>query len=63
MEVQEAHRVADLRAQARRLGRVLNLVDVLIAGTALVHGLGIATRSTADFAGHGITLIDPWQVP
>lgn len=61
--VQEADRAADLRVQARRQGRVLNLADALIAGTALAHGLGIATRNTADFADHGIALTDPWQVP
>jgi predicted nucleic acid-binding protein len=36
-------------------------VDSLIAATALVHGLTVATRNTADFDGCGVPLINPWQ--
>lgn len=35
--------------------------DALIAATALVHGMTIATRNTADFATMGVALIDPWK--
>ena len=35
----EAERAALLRVQARRAGRVLELADALIAGTAVVHDL------------------------
>jgi toxin FitB len=35
--------------------------DAFIAATALVHGLIVATRNTADFDGCGVQLIDPWQ--
>jgi toxin FitB len=35
--------------------------DALIAATALVHGLTLATRNTADFAPMGVRLFDPWQ--
>ena len=34
--------------------------DGLLAATALVHGLGVATRNTADFARAGVALLDPW---
>ena len=34
--------------------------DALIAATALVHGMAVATRNTADFAATGVALIDPW---
>ena len=34
--------------------------DALIAATALVHGLTVATRNTADFAPTGVALINPW---
>lgn len=37
--------------------------DALIAATALVHGLTLVARNTADFASLGLTLLDPWQVP
>ncbi len=33
--------------------------DALIAATALVHGLGVATRNRADFERAGLTLVDP----
>ncbi len=58
----EAYQAAVLRAQARRAGRVLNLADGLIAGTALVHGLRVATRNTADFANHGMEVANPWDI-
>jgi predicted nucleic acid-binding protein len=35
--------------------------DALIAATALVHGLTLATRNTADFAPMGVRLLNPWQ--
>jgi toxin FitB len=34
--------------------------DVLIAGTAHVHGLTVVTRRTADFLATGVALLDPW---
>lgn len=35
--------------------------DALIAATAFVHGLGVATRKTRDFAPTGIPLVNPWE--
>lgn len=35
--------------------------DALIAATALVHGLTMVTRNTADFASAGVALLDPWE--
>lgn len=34
--------------------------DALIAATALVHGMTVATRNTADFAPTGVPLLNPW---
>ena len=34
--------------------------DAMIAATALVHDLTVATRNVRDFAGTGVRLIDPW---
>jgi len=34
--------------------------DAWIAATGLVHDLTIVTRNVADFAGTGVTLLDPW---
>jgi predicted nucleic acid-binding protein len=36
--------------------------DALIAATALVHGMTVATRNIADFKDTGVGLINPWQV-
>ncbi len=33
---------------------------MLIAATAIVHGLTVATRNVADFAPTGVALVDPW---
>ena len=36
--------------------------DALIAATALVHRLTVATRNVRDFEPLGVALIDPWNV-
>ena len=35
--------------------------DALIAATALVHGLIVVTRNTADLVATDVALLDPWQ--
>jgi toxin FitB len=37
--------------------------DALIAATALVHGLTVVTRNTADFEPMGVALLNPWIAP
>ena len=59
----EAEWAARFRAQARRSGRTLDLGDALIAGTAKVHGLSLATRNVRDFRGLGIDIVNPWEAP
>ena len=36
------------------------LRDCLIAATALVHGMTVATRNVSDFVATGVDLLDPW---
>jgi len=44
-----------------RAGRPAPAVDSLLAATALQHDLTLVTRNTADFAGTGVRLINPWN--
>lgn len=34
--------------------------DALIAATAIVHGMTVVTRNTADFKSTGVPLFNPW---
>ena len=51
-----ARRCAGLHVPDPRADR-----DALIAATALVHGLVVVTRNTADFVATGVSLLDPWK--
>ena len=53
---QIAMRCAHLHIPDRR-----NEVDALIAATALVHGLTVATRNVRDFEGTGVVVVNPWE--
>ena len=57
-----AESAARLRAQARRMGRPLDLGDALIAGIAQSNVLTIATRNVGDFDYVEVTVISPWEV-
>jgi len=46
--------------ERRAAGRPISLADGQIAATARAQGAAIATRNTADFAGCGLAVIDPW---
>ena len=56
IDEQIAMRCAHLHIPDRR-----NEVDALIAATALVHGLTVATRNVRDFEGTGVVVVNPWQ--
>ena len=51
-----ATRCAHLHVPDRR-----NEADALIAATALVHDMIVVTRTTKDFWGTGVVVVDPWQ--
>jgi predicted nucleic acid-binding protein len=52
---------AQLLARLRAGGRAMPVKDSLIAATALVHGLTVATRNRADFDKAGVGIIDPFS--
>ena len=53
-------RWAELVADLRKRGESMPIKDSLIAATALVHGLTVATRNTTDFRKTGAAVIDPF---
>ena len=52
---------AGLLATLRKSGRAMPIKDSLIAATALVHGLTVATRNRSDFEKAGIAVVDPFR--
>ena len=56
-----AERSGILRALADAQGRPADPLDALIAASAQVSGLTLATRNTRDFEAFGIALINPWD--
>lgn len=56
VDITVARRAAKLHVPRTRPER-----DAMIAATALVHGMAVATRNTGDFDGSGVRLIDPWR--
>ena len=51
-----AQRSARLHVPDRRNER-----DALIAATALVHGMTVATRNVVDFRPTGVAILNPWE--
>ncbi len=51
---------AALLARLRAKGRAIPIKDSLIAATALVHDLTVATRNRADFNAAGVRVLDPF---
>jgi hypothetical protein len=59
-EAETGLRWAELLARLRAAGRAMPIKDSLMAATALVHDLVVATRNRADFANAGVRVIDPF---
>ena len=49
-----------LRGQLAATGNVRSQADMLIAATAAHHGLVLVTRNVRDFAGCGVSLLNPF---
>lgn len=56
-----AERAARFRARSRRSGLTVALGDTLIAGTAAIHDLTVATRNVHDFEKLAAEFINPWE--
>jgi len=59
-EAETGLRWAKLLAALRASGRAMPIKDSLIASTALVHDLVVATRNRRDFEYAGIEIVDPF---
>jgi predicted nucleic acid-binding protein len=59
--LETANRWASMRADMEQAGRIIPVIDGLIAATALEHGLQIVTRNTADFSSVAVGVINPFE--
>lgn len=50
-----------LVAEAKRKGRVLAVIDGLLAATALHHNLTVVSRNASDFKDAQVQVLNPWQ--
>lgn len=46
--------------EGRRVGHTFSQPDLIIAATALHHGLTLVSRNTSDFEKAGVPLLNPW---
>lgn len=56
-----ATQAATFRSKAKQQGRIVHLADALIASTAKVHDLVIATRNVKDFVSLEVEIVNPWN--
>ena len=56
-----AERWGALDAQQQLAGSPLGVADVMIAATALEHGLVMVTRNVKHFVSLGVPLLNPWE--
>lgn len=61
IDVEIADRWGQLSSEARRRGKVLPVIDALLAATALHHNLTVITRNVDDFRDTPVSVFSPWE--
>ena len=61
VDAEIARRWGLLSGELTRKGITTLVADGLIAATALVHGLTLATRNVDDFRPFGVEIVNPWK--
>lgn len=61
IDTRTATRWGVITGESERRGTPLPVIDCLIAATALVHDLTVATRNIDDFMRCGAKCINPWD--
>jgi predicted nucleic acid-binding protein len=51
----------EMKADLETNGRILPVIDSLMAAIALEHGITIVTRNEEDFAATGVKVLNLWQ--
>lgn len=50
-----------LMENGRRTGHTFSHPDLMIAATALLHGLTVVTRDRSDYDKAGVPVLNPWE--
>jgi predicted nucleic acid-binding protein len=61
IEAAIADRWGLIAAEAKRKGRVLSVIDGLLAATAIHHNLTVVSRNSRDFTNTQVPVLNPWQ--
>ncbi len=48
--------------EGRKARHTYSQPDLIIAATALVHGLTVVTRDVGDFERAGVAVVNPWEL-
>lgn len=60
-DVPAAHIWGELAANTNAAGYAIGVPDIMIAATALHHGMHVVTRNAKDFEPTGVLLLNPWE--
>ena len=52
-----------LAEEGRKTGHTFSQPDLIIAATAIQHGLTVVTRDRSDYDRAGVPVVNPWDAP